>query len=221
MENEIKIAFPSKESLFQTVEQPWFREAVTFIDEKNECYDNRYLDTTGRDLRQTRTSIRVRQVLGHEYIHTVKTGGVQIHDGLSSKYEWNWVTEEHDFDIQRFISAVEADCPKDPIAVLKEVLLPIEGQPLIDLCRTSFSRRTIRAKYQQSEVEICLDVGECYGLDRHTPIIEMEIELVEGSVAEITSLGEQIVSRTGASYEEISKLGRCLLLLEEVEHDRR
>lgn len=216
MENEIKLAFPSEETLNSVVEQPWFRDAITVISEKDEVYENRYLDTVERDFRRTMTSVRVRQVIGSDYIHTVKTGGSGMQNGLSVKYEWNLVTKNRDFDIDYFLSCVFSQ--EDPIEVLRDALVPYRGKQMIDLCRTHFRRKTIHAKYLQSEMEICLDVGACYGLANSMPIIEMEIELIEGRVDDITLLGDLVVSNTNATYQTISKLGRCMQLLEEVDH---
>ncbi len=218
MENEIKIAFPSEQSLYLSVEQPWFKHVVEVIHDKTEHYENRYLDTPDRDLRQTMTSIRVRHVLGQKYIHTVKTGGNQVHNGLSTKYEWNWITDEREFQVERFLHHMRISNQTDPVEILSDVLFPYKNVEFIDLCQTIFKRRTIHVKYKNSEVEICLDVGSCYGLERSAPILEMELELLRGQVEDIEALGHLVIENTGTSYQKISKLGRCMQLIEEVEH---
>ena len=218
MENENKIAFPSEQSLYLSVEQPWFKQVVEVVHDKTEHYENRYLDTPARDLRQTMTSIRVRHVLGQKYIHTVKTGGNQIRNGLSTKYEWNWVTDERDFQVERFLHQMRNSDQTDPVEILSDVLLPYKNVAFIDLCQTVFKRRTIQVKYKRSEVEICLDVGNCYGLERSEPILEMELELLQGQVEDIEELGQLVMEHTGTSYQKISKLGRCMRLIEEMNH---
>lgn len=217
MENEIKLSFPSKEALYAAIREEWFQRAISILEVKDESYDNRYLDTITRDLRETLTTVRVRHVLGKDYIHTVKTGGKSLHNGLSCKYEWNAALETGDFDVDTFISC--AGPSEDPVDILEKALAPVRGKELVDLCRTSFTRKTILARFRASEMEICLDIGLCFGLTRSEPICEMEIELISGEVQDIRDFGELVLSSTQATYSTMSKFARCLQLLEEVHHE--
>ena len=98
MESELKIKFPSTEELHATVISPWFQNAVFQEDEKTEEYINRYFDTKEHILLDKHVSIRVRQILGENYIHTIKLGGKSI-DGFSQRYEWNQEHSDGKFNV--------------------------------------------------------------------------------------------------------------------------
>ena len=107
METELKLSFPNQEALYAASEAPWFLESVDILSEKTSSFENRYLDTRDRSLRDTRTTIRIRHVDGENYIHTVKTIPVALPEdldpnllsGLTSRCEWNVETDRSDFDI--------------------------------------------------------------------------------------------------------------------------
>ena len=107
METELKLAFPSEKELLSVMDAPWFLQNVEILSEKTEEYENRYLDTMGRELSVSRTSLRVRHVVGEDYIHTVKAAPVPSdpeNKGLSSRYEWEIRTDRPDFDVEYFLS---------------------------------------------------------------------------------------------------------------------
>ena len=113
METELKLSFQSREALYAASEAPWFLDSVDILTEKTSVFENRYLDTSDRVLRDTRTTIRIRHVDGENYIHTVKTSPVALSkdldqnllSGLTSRCEWNVETERDEFDIDFFLSA--------------------------------------------------------------------------------------------------------------------
>ena len=86
METELKLAFDSEEELCASVEQPWFLDSVEIESEKTEEYENRYVDTADMLMQASRTSLRVRHVLGQQYIHTVKTSPVTIKGAGSASF---------------------------------------------------------------------------------------------------------------------------------------
>ena len=215
MENEIKLTFPSDETLFSVMEEEWLKSCVTVLEKKTETYENRYLDTPSRYLSGTRSTMRIRHVVGSNYIQTVKTrGGLDMRTGLSSHYEWNRRTDDRDFDIDAFLSPVKDQ--EDPVEYAASVLIPLKDKEIVEICRTEFTRTTYFVRFNSSEMEICLDSGKCLGGGKSLPICEMEIELTSGKVEDIKKLGELVRMHTSVEYSKLSKLARCLSLLSEV-----
>ncbi|MBR5041378.1 MAG: CYTH domain-containing protein [Clostridiales bacterium] len=221
METELKLSFPNQEALYAASEAPWFLESVDILSEKTSSFENRYLDTRDRSLRDTRTTIRIRHVDGENYIHTVKTIPVALPEdldpnllsGLTSRCEWNVETDRSDFDIDYFLS--QSKNAEDPYEVLAATLVPLSGKELVTLSKTAFTRHVITAEFEGSTLEICLDTGNCYGAGKSLPICEMEIELISGDIASVTKLGALISENTECKPLAISKLARCLQLMNE------
>lgn len=221
METELKLSFPNQDALYAASEAPWFLDALNIISEKTSVFENRYLDTRDRSLRDTRTTIRIRHVDGENYIHTVKTSPVAISkdldpsllSGLTSRCEWNVETEKSEFDIGFFLSSSKN--AEDPYEILAATLVPLSGKELVTLSKTAFKRHVITAEYEGSTLEICLDTGSCYGGGKSLPICEMEIELISGDVDSVTKLGALISSNTDCKPLAVSKLARCLQLMNE------
>ncbi|MBP5417061.1 MAG: CYTH domain-containing protein [Clostridiales bacterium] len=224
METELKLSFPDPETLYAVSDEPWFRKTVEIRSEKTEEYENRYLDTKDRILDKSRTSMRIRHVLGQEYIHTVKTTpAMPISDlsaegfsGLTSKCEWNVSTDRPEFDVDFFLR--EAKDSKDPYEILAAALVPVSGKELETVCKTAFKRHTITAEFLGSTVEICLDTGSCIASERSCPICEMEIELISGDVAPVEELGLLIREHADCKPLAVSKYARCLMLMRENEN---
>lgn len=221
METELKLSFQSREALYAASEAPWFLDSVDILSEKTSVFENRYLDTSDRVLRDTRTTIRIRHVDGENYIHTVKTSPVALSkdldqnllSGLTSRCEWNVETERDEFDIDFFLSASKN--AEDPFEVLAATLVPLKGKELVTLSKTAFMRHVITVLFDGSTLEICLDTGDCFGAGKSLPICEMEIELISGDVESVTKLGALITANTECEPLSISKLARCLQLMNE------
>ncbi|HAU50403.1 MAG TPA: hypothetical protein DCW43_01355 [Clostridiales bacterium] len=224
METELKLSFPDPETLYAAASAPWFLEKVEIKSEKTEEYENSYLDTKDRILEKSRTSMRIRHVIGQKYIHTVKTTPVitqgentrETAMGLTSKCEWNVSSDRSCFDVDAFLR--EAKNMEDPYEVLAAALVPVLGHELETVCKTAFKRRTITAGFFGSTVEICLDTGDCIASGRSCPICEMEIELISGGIAPVEELSLLIREHTNCRPLTVSKYARCLMLMRENEH---
>lgn len=210
MESELKIKFPSPEELHATISSAWFKSAVFQEDEKTEEYINRYFDTEDHLLLDKHVSVRVRQIVGQNYVHTVKLGGKSI-DGFSQRYEWNQEADAGRFDVKRFLD--QAAICDDPIELLEEALAPIKSRDLVEICQTRFTRKTITAGYGDSLFEICLDDGACIAGDKSIPICEMEIELISGNTGDVIDFGHLVEDNSNGEFSNFSKYGRCLALL--------
>ena len=169
--------------------------------------------------------MRIRHVLGQDFIHTVKTTPTAIinessseegFSGLTSKCEWNVSSDRSEFDVGLFLKAAKNG--KDPYEILAAALVPVSGKKLETVCKTAFKRHTITAGYHGSTVEICLDTGSCIASGRSCLICEMEIELISGEVAPVEELGLLIREHADCKPLAISKYARCLMLMRENEN---
>lgn len=212
MESELKLNFPDQTALYQTVSSSWFKDAIQKQNECDEEYENRYFDTRDRALREKKISIRVRRINGEKYLHTVKLGG-KSEAGFSRRYEWNQEFDSADFHIRSFLE--KAKYGEDPVEVLSEALEKIDETQLCEICQTRFTRKIIQAKYKESFCEICLDVGSCIAGCKSAPICEMEIELISGNITDMIELGKMVTGHTDAEPSDVSKLARCLALMNE------
>ena len=210
MESELKIIFPNEKELYDIQSSTWFSNAIFTQDEKVEQYENRYLDTEDQVLLKTKTSVRVRHIVGKNYVHTVKIGGKSI-NGFSQRYEWNQETKQREFDVENFLK--NAETSDDPLEILKESLAPIKGKTLIDICMTKFKRKTLTAGFGDSIFEICFDVGACIAGEKSEPICELEIELIEGNAEDVKEFGTFVMEHSNGEFSNSSKYGRCLNLL--------
>ena len=221
METELKLSFPSDEALLSCGEAGWLMERVRIVEKKTEVYENRYLDTKDRILHQRRTSLRVRHVVGQNYIFTVKTAPIpitgkntsEVSSGLTSRCEWNVESERPFFDARAFITG--ADRSEDPIPILEAALRPIMDKELETVCKTEFTRHIIDVQFMDSMLEICLDTGACLAGEKSLPICEMEIELISGKTDAVQQLGSIVMRNCNCTSGTLSKYARCLLLLNE------
>lgn len=212
MESELKLTFPTKEALYQTITSSWFLDAIQVRNEYVEEYENRYFDTQDRALREDKISIRVRRINGEKYLHTVKLGG-KSEAGFSRRYEWNQEFDTADFHIRPFLE--KAQFSDDPVEILSEALKGVCDSRLCEICQTRFTRKIVKADFKKSFCEICLDVGSCIAGSKTAPICEMEIELISGNVSEVIELGQLVIEHSEGEFSDVSKLARCLELMNE------
>jgi len=214
LETELKLTYPSKEDLLAVVEEPWFKQYLLPEPSTRQELESSYLDTREHLLRKKGAVVRVRQVDGEEFIHTVKvsSGGSE---GLHQRFEWNYKTKKEHFDVVCFLEQAKSD--DDPYSILASVLSPIEDSSLICVLKTRFSRIAFLSGIGHSILEIALDFGEIIAGDKREEICEMEIELLEGDVRDLLSLGEIIMTESSCKPENESKYGRGLRLLESEE----
>ncbi len=212
MESELKLMFPTKKQLYDTLTSSWFTNAIFAEKERIEDYENRYFDTKDRLMRKDKVSIRVRRINGKTYLHTVKLGGKSI-DGFSQRYEWNQESDSPVFNIKKFLE--QAETSEDPINLLRNALGNIPEFGLVEICQTKFTRKIITAGFGDSLFEICLDDGFCIAGEKRVPICEMEIELISGNTADVIEFGHLIMENSEGEFSNESKLGRCLALLDE------
>lgn len=211
METELKLRFSSSEEMMKLWRAEWFADILIPNSEKTEYYDTKYYETKDRSLLEFSASIRVREIRDGDFVHTVKIGGTS-RDGLHQRYEWNLETTEDEFDAETF--ALHAISDGDPAEILTAVLDSISGKELIPICRTSFERTLSLAGFGDSLLEVCFDFGTLYAKNEQEKLCELEIELKQGDVRDVLSLGEEIIAKTNAVRDDRGKYARCLALLE-------
>jgi len=210
METELKLAYDSLKELLAVQNQDWFIGVLLPDVPIHQRFINSYYDTKDYSFRTQGAMVRVRNVEGNGYIHTVKASAGSK-DGLHQRYEWNYETDDEIFDASRFL--LNAELCNDPFHIIEDILLPVSNAKLICMFQTVFERISYMVGYGNSIIELSLDFGEINVLDLSEDICEMEIELVEGDVRDVISLGQVVLSNTKCRTENRSKYSRCLDLL--------
>ncbi|MCW5653975.1 CYTH and CHAD domain-containing protein [Hydrogenophaga sp.] len=144
---------------------------------------NTYYDTAALALRAQRLAVRERRV-GRRTLLTVKTAGSSV-GGLSRRGEWEAPSRPGRFD---FASLVDD-------SALAEQLGRVAWQ-LVPVFRTDFTRRTWLLTHGAARVELALDQGVIAtgsaGDGHRLPILELELELLEGPVGDLLDLAHTL-----------------------------
>ncbi len=214
METEVKLSFKDKESLSNVTLTDSFRKYCLDLNSSPVCLENSYLDTADRTILSRGGSARVRHVSGDNidyFEQTVKyKGGAS--SGLHQRYEWNVSSDSSIFSIEGFKKNAGND--GDPIEFLDVIFDGIESNDLIILCFNSFNRTTYKLKYGNSIIEACVDSGIIKSPvnDMTDEICELELELIEGNVDDLTALTDLIVKENACVPLDKSKFMRTLAL---------
>jgi triphosphatase len=210
LETELKLTYRTQEELMSVPHDNWFKKYLLPDAPVHQELLSSYFDTPDMTFRQNGAVVRVREVSGDDYIHTVKVsnGG---NEGLHQRFEWNYKTSEERFNAEMFLEQAKAD--DDPYSILQEVLFPAIGSELKCILQTKFTRVSYLFGFGDSIMEVSLDIGEVIAGEKHENICEMEIELVNGDVRDLLSLGEIVQANTHCEPENISKFGRGVRLL--------
>ena len=210
METELKLAYDSIDELLAVQKNDWFVGVLLPDMPLHQRLINSYYDTVDYILRKQGAMIRVREIEGAGYVHTVKTSAGNK-DGLHQRFEWNYETDDDQFDANRFL--VNAELCNDPFHIIEDILLPVSDAKLTCMFQTVFDRISYMVGYGNSIIELSLDYGKINVLDRSEDICEMEIELIEGDVRDVISLGHVVLSNSKCRTENRSKYSRCFDLL--------
>jgi adenylate cyclase len=155
---------------------------------------NTYYDTPDLRLRAAKIGVRTRRQ-GRRWLQTVKCAG-EMSGGLASRPEW-----EQPYLGSFDFSAITA-------APVRE-LLDRHHDALVPIFTTRFRRETRRyATGAQVEILLMIDSGEVEVEDRRSPICELELELVQGSEADLFDLARQLAADLPLLPEDVSKAER-------------
>lgn len=153
---------------------------------------NIYCDTPEQTLTQSGIALRLRNK-GSQWLQTLKTrGAAQV--GLHARSEWEMP-----------IAGPALEWDKLPADLLPAGLALDTVQPLFE---TTFTRHTWQVKHNESRIELAMDEGAARAGNATQPIGEIELELVEGSPADLFSLAEQLATTLPLLPSDISKAER-------------
>ena len=160
---------------------------------------NIYYDTADMALNQTRVALRIREKNG-EYFQTLKTKGESV-NGLTRRGEWEWRIPGNQLD---FSGLTE---------VWPESLQGVAPDQLQPLFATDFDRTTWLVEYNGARVEAALDQGLVKSGDAHSPICELELELIEGNESVLQQIADELGQTIQLTPSDQSKAERGFELL--------
>lgn len=154
-----------------------------------------YFDTIGGKLRRGGAALRIRH--GKEIREqTLKLASP--HGTTVKRNEWNVAVAG---DLPE-----PADFPEKARSALARLL---GGEPLAPVATTLIERTVRRLNFAGSAIEIAFDVGTIRAGGREESVCELEMELVEGSLADIIALALQLPLGPELSWSVSSKAERC------------
>ena len=160
-----------------------------------------YYDTDDFDLRKRRAALRVRKV-GDLHIQTVKAEDRGA-GGPLGRIELEREVRGDGPDLQ---SVKKRDLGGLNLRKFEGAIKPI--------FETSITRTAIPVRFNGSQLEIAIDVGQVKTGRKRLSIYEIEIELKDGDPAAVVEAGVQIAEQVDAAYGAASKAERGYALCE-------
>lgn len=180
-----------------------------------ECKDTRelhcmravYYDTLDKDLGKIKAAFRVR-LEGNLYVATMKMNG-KVVDGIHQRFELNEMIFDDEFVENPSLKIFEGN-EEVRNALGDAIYKPIE--PILEM---NYVRELFDVEYESSTMEVALDQGDIWTPAGNAPICELELELHEGNVEDLKSLGDIISKTYDLKPESRSKFARGLELISE------
>ncbi|HLH10438.1 MAG TPA: CHAD domain-containing protein [Methylovirgula sp.] len=154
-----------------------------------------YFDTPGHKLKQEGVAVRIRQA-GNRLLQSVKQG-----NGIS-RGEW-----EHEIDRP----VPDASFVRDRGV---QSLMSKNAEALRPIFETNVNRTSLLWQNDGAKIEFALDAGEIKANGHCLAISELELELKEGSPAQLFGLAQSLVARAPLALSLVSKAERGFLLAE-------
>ena len=200
-ETELKLKMINPESGPQIMNWPFFRELAGEGAWRRENLEARYYDTEEHDLQKARFAYRIRQE-GGKWVAAVKGSGTSA-GGLHRRQEWEAFISEPAAGIEPFLE----------LPVGEELAKLVGDKPLLPLFITLFERHTLTVSPSEgTTIEVAIDQGSVFTEEVREPIQEVELELKEGSVAELLSFAASLAAEFPFLIETRSKYARGLNL---------
>ncbi len=139
---------------------------------------NTYYDTPTLELHDRRVALRFRKK-GWQWLLTVKSAE-PASGGLALRSEWETATHPGDFNFSH------VDNPE--LRVFLDNAVP----QLQSIFTTDFHRTIWHVPFGESTIEMAVDRGNVESHGRKTPICEIELELVNGRIADIFGLTRKL-----------------------------
>ncbi len=157
-----------------------------------------YFDTRGRRLRRGGAALRIRDG-GESREQTLKL--VSSRGSAVRRNEWN--------------VAAAGECPKlsdFPENARSALAKLLGGETLEPVATTRIERTTRRLNFGDSTIEIAFDVGTIQAGGRQEDVCELEMELVEGKLADVIALALRLPLGPELKWSVSSKAERCQAL---------
>ena len=205
MEIELKYAIPDRE----TADRIWNDPELKAMEEKSTREINEfrgtYYDTEDYLLFKHDIAFRMRKE-GKKLVASLKwngetTGALHKREELNMNLGEEEIPESPDPDI--FCESEEGHLTSDLL----------KGRKLKGMIQVNVTRKDFRIDTGNSIAEISLDDGKIITDKGTEDILELEIELYNGSQEDIEDLGEQLEEKYGLTAEKNSKFARGLRLL--------
>ena len=158
-----------------------------------------YYDTPSHSLSQRRWTLR-RRMENAVSVCTLKTPG-------KGKERGEWEVNSGSIE-----GAIPELCKLGAPAELSDLCK--EG--LVVSCGARFTRRAGTFTLRDCVMEIALDEGVLLGAGKELPLVELEVELKEGSRESMERFAAELAALYGLQPEEKSKFARALALANEV-----
>lgn len=158
-----------------------------------------YYDTPSHSLSQRRWTLR-RRMENAVSVCTLKTPG-------KGKERGEWEVNS---------GSIEGAIPELCKLGGPEELLSLCREGLEVSCGARFTRRAGTFTLRDCVMEIALDEGVLLGAGKELPLVELEVELKEGSRESMERFAAELAALYGLQPEEKSKFARALALANEV-----
>lgn len=198
MHNEIEVKIALEADKVPAIRHHLAEQAV--INYSKEKLANTYFDTPELDFARQHMGLRVRSVNDtHEM--TLKMKG-EIVGGLHIRPEYNLPLSSNQPDFMRLLETYQ---------------LSIDGgeriaRRLFATFDTDFLREKWLIDYQQSRIEVALDLGWVSNPFGKEPICEVEFELINGDVSELLAFLQTLPALDGIWFSSLSKAERGYLV---------
>jgi triphosphatase len=164
---------------------------------------NIYFDTPALTLARAKSAIRLR-LAPQGWLQTYKTVG-EAQAGLHRRHEWEMPVAGEALEIDALLAACDAPSAAEALRAA--------APDLIALFRTDFSRTLWHLEHEGARIEAALDQGEIIaevgGETRRAPISEIELELLEGDEAALSTLARALgEALPGLAPDNLSKAQR-------------
>jgi len=169
---------------------------------------NIYFDTPDLALSNARAALRIRhekkqqaegqsEDYAERYEQTLKTRGTSI-GGIHQRQEWDWSLDNDQLNIDHLSdTGVQEALPE------KMDLTEISA-----LFATNFQRQVWLVNEGSSAIELVLDQGEIVAGERTVPLLELELELKQGEIADMFAFADRLVQKFPMAMSDISKAER-------------
>ena len=154
-----------------------------------------YFDTVSGKLRRGGASLRIRHD-GQKRVQTMKVASA----GKGGVRRGEWTAQS---------SGDHPDSSEFPEAARSFLIRLLDGGLLEPVATTSVQRTARKIHFGASAIEVAFDAGAITAGVREAPIYELELELVEGRLADVLSLARDLPLGPALTWSVHSKAERC------------